>query len=197
MDILPLLVILVQILLIDLVLAGDNAIVIGLAVARLDPAQRRRAIFAGIVGATVVRILFALVAVKLLAIIGLTLAGGVLLLWVAWKTARELRQGEQEGETGAPPQTMRGAIWRIIIADISMSLDNVLGVAGLAREHPVLLGVGLAISVGLMGLAADFVAKLLTRFRWLAWVGIAIVFYVALKMIWEGWAEVAGHLRLG
>ena len=197
MDILPLLVILAQILLIDLVLAGDNAIVIGLAVARLDSVQRRRAIFAGIVGATVVRILFALVAVKLLAIIGLTLAGGVLLLWVAWKTARELRQGEQEAETGAPPQTMRGAIWRIIIADISMSLDNVLGVAGLAREHPVLLGVGLAISVGLMGLAADFVAKLLTRFRWLAWVGIAIVFYVALKMVWEGWAEVAGHFRLG
>src|SRR5271157_3618778 len=123
MDILPLLVILVQILLIDLVLAGDNAIVIGLAVARLDPAQRRRAIFAGIVGATVIRILLALVAVKLLAIIGLTLAGGVLLLWVAWKTARELRRGEQEGENGAPPQTMRAAIWRIIIADVSMSLD--------------------------------------------------------------------------
>lgn len=197
MDILPLLVILVQILLIDLVLAGDNAIVIGLAVARLDPAQRRRAIFAGIVGATVIRILLALVAVKLLAIIGLTLAGGVLLLWVAWKTARELRRGEQEGENGAPPQTMRAAIWRIIIADISMSLDNVLGVAGVAREHPVLLGAGLAISVGLMGLAANFVARLLTRFHWLAWVGIAIVFYVALKMVWEGWGEVVGHLRLG
>ena len=196
MDILPLLVILAQILLIDLVLAGDNAIVIGLAVARLDPAQRRRAIFFGIVGATVVRVLLALVAVKLLAIIGLTLAGGILLLWVAWKTARELRQ-QEEGEHATPPQSMSGAIWRIIIADISMSLDNVLGVAGVAREHPVLLGLGLAISVGLMGLAADFVAKLLTRFRWLAWVGIAIVFYVALKMIWEGWAEVAGHLRLG
>ncbi len=197
MDILPLLVILAQILLIDLVLAGDNAIVIGLAVARLDPAQRRRAIFVGIVGATVIRILLALVAVKLLAIIGLTLAGGVLLLWVAWKTARELRRGEQEGENGAPPQTMRAAIWRIIIADISMSLDNVLGVAGVAREHPVLLGAGLAISVGLMGLAANFVARLLTRFHWLAWVGIAIVFYVALKMVWEGWGEVVGHLRLG
>ncbi len=136
-------------------------------------------------------------AVKLLAIIGLTLAGGVLLLWVAWKTARELRRGEQEGENGAPPQTMRAAIWRIIIADISMSLDNVLGVAGVAREHPVLLGAGLAISVGLMGLAANFVARLLTRFHWLAWVGIAIVFYVALKMVWEGWGEVVGHLRLG
>ncbi|MDR3506108.1 MAG: TerC family protein [Acidocella sp.] len=194
MDILPLLVILAQILLIDLVLAGDNAIVIGLAVARLAPEQRRKAILAGTIGATVVRILFALVAVKLLAIIGLTLAGGVLLLWVAWKTARELRQGEHEQGGGAAPQSMRGAIWRIIVADVSMSLDNVLGVAGVAREHPVVLGLGLAISVGLMGLAADFVAKLLTRFHWLAWVGIGIVFYVALKMIWEGWGEVAHAL---
>jgi YjbE family integral membrane protein len=194
MDILPLLIILAQILLIDLVLAGDNAIVIGLAVARLAPEQRRKAILAGTIGATVIRILFALVAVKLLSVIGLTLAGGVLLLWVAWKTAREMRQGKQEDASGAAPQSMRGAIWRIIVADISMSLDNVLGVAGVAREHPVMLGLGLAISVGLMGLAADFVAKLLTRYHWLAWVGIGIVFYVALKMIWEGWGEVAHAL---
>lgn len=194
MDILPLLIILAQILLIDLVLAGDNAIVIGLAVARLGPEQRRKAILAGTIGATVIRILFALVAVKLLSVIGLTLAGGVLLLWVAWKTAREMHQGEQGDVSGAAPQSMRGAIWRIIVADISMSLDNVLGVAGVAREHPVMLGLGLAISVGLMGLAADFVAKLLTRYHWLAWVGIGIVFYVALKMIWEGWGEVAHAL---
>jgi YjbE family integral membrane protein len=196
MDILPLLVILAQILLIDLVLAGDNAIVIGLAVARLDPMQRRRAILAGIVGATVIRILFALVAVKLLAIIGLTLAGGVLLLWVAWKTARELRHQENGGEAGTPPQSMGGAIWRIVVADISMSLDNVLGVAGVAREHPVLLGAGLAISVGLMGLAANFVARVMQRWPWLAWVGIGIVLYVALGMIWEGWHEVKPHLHV-
>ncbi len=195
MDILPLLAILAQILLIDLVLAGDNAIVIGLAVARLAPEQRRKAILAGTIGATVIRILFALVAVKLLAIIGLTLAGGVLLLWVAWKTARELRQGgHEEGGEGAAPASLKGAIWKIIVADVSMSLDNVLGVAGVAREHPVILGIGLAISVGLMALAADFVARLLTRFHWLAWVGIGIVFYVALKMIWDGWSEVAHAL---
>ncbi len=194
MDILSLLVPLAQILLIDLVLAGDNAIVIGLAVARLAPAQRRKAILAGTIGATVIRILFALVVVQLLAVIGLTLAGGVLLLWVAWKTARELKGGETGTLSDAPVQTLRGAVWRIIVADVSMSLDNVLGVAGVARAHPVLLAVGLVLSIGLMGLAANLVARLLTRFHWLAWVGIAIIFYVALKMIWEGWHEVAHAL---
>ncbi|MCB5943914.1 YjbE family putative metal transport protein [Acidocella sp. KAb 2-4] len=194
MDILSLLVPLAQILLIDLVLAGDNAIVIGLAVARLAPAQRRKAILAGTIGATVIRILFALVVVQLLAVIGLTLAGGVLLLWVAWKTARELKGGEAGTLSDAPVQTLRGAVWRIIVADVSMSLDNVLGVAGVARAHPVLLAVGLVLSIGLMGLAANLVARLLTRFHWLAWVGIAIIFYVALKMIWEGWHEVAHAL---
>ena len=196
MDIWPLLLILVQILLIDLVLAGDNAIIIGLAVARLPHEQRRKAILAGIVGATVIRIVFALVAVKLLAIIGLTLAGGVLLLWVVWKTAREMRSSAAHDDS-APPQTLRGAIWRIIVADISMSLDNVLGVAGAARGHPILLAAGLVISIGLMGAAASFVARIMTRFPWLAWVGIAIVGYVAVNMIWHGWYEVAGHLKLG
>ncbi len=196
MDILPLLLILGQILLIDLVLAGDNAIIIGLAVARLPLEQRRRAILAGIAGATVIRIVFALVAVKMLAIIGLTLAGGVLLLWVVWKSVREMSASVTHNEA-APPQTLRGAIWRIIIADISMSLDNVLGVAGAARGHPVLLAAGLVISIGLMGVAANFVARIMLRFPWLAWAGIAIVGYVALSMIWQGWHEVAGHLRLG
>lgn len=193
MDILPLLLILAQILLIDLVLAGDNAIIIGLAVARLPLEQRRRAILAGIAGATVIRIFFALVAVKLLAIIGLTLAGGVLLLWVVWKSARELGASAAHDEA-APPQTLCGAIWRIIIADISMSLDNVLGVAGAARGHPVLLAAGLVISIALMGVAANFVARIMLRFPWLAWAGIAIVGYVSLSMIWQGWHEVAGHL---
>ncbi|WP_297494352.1 YjbE family putative metal transport protein [Acidocella sp.] len=194
MDILPQLLILAQILLIDLVLAGDNAIIIGLAVARLAPAQRRHAVLAGIIGATIIRIVFALVAVKMLAIIGLTLAGGILLLWVVWKTARELHESERQAEA-APPQTLRGAIWRIIIADISMSLDNVLGVAGAARGHPMLLAAGLVISIGLMGAAASLVARIMLRFPWLAWAGIAIVAYVALTMIYAGWHEVAGHLH--
>jgi YjbE family integral membrane protein len=196
MDILPLLLILVQILLIDLVLAGDNAIIIGLAVARLPNEQRRKAILAGIAGATVIRIVFALVAVKLLAIIGLTLAGGILLLWVVWKTAREMSATTAHDES-APPQTLRGAIWRIIIADLSMSLDNVLGVAGAARGHPLLLAAGLVISIALMGVAANFVARIMTRFPWLAWIGIVIVGYVAVMMIWQGWHEVSGHLQLG
>jgi YjbE family integral membrane protein len=196
MDILPLLLILLQILLIDLVLAGDNAIIIGLAVARLPKEQRHKAILAGIAGATVIRIAFALVAVKLLAIIGLTLAGGILLLWVVWKTVREMGAPPAHNES-APPQTLRGAIWRIIIADISMSLDNVLGVAGAAHGHPMLLAAGLVISIALMGVAANFVARIMTRFPWLAWIGIAIVGYVAVTMIWEGWHEVAGHLQLG
>jgi YjbE family integral membrane protein len=192
----PALLILAQLLLIDLVLAGDNAIIIGLAVARLPERQRRTAILAGIAGATIIRIFFALVAVKLLAIIGLTLAGGILLLWVVWKSARELAGSSHEHATSAPPQTLRGAIWRIIIADISMSLDNVLGVAGAARGHPMLLVAGLVISIALMGVAASLVARIMQRFAWLAWAGIAIVAYVALHMIWEGWHEVAPHVGL-
>jgi YjbE family integral membrane protein len=193
MDILALSAILAQVLLIDLVLAGDNAIVIALSVAKLSPDQRRTAILAGIGGAMLVRILFALVAVKLMAIIGLTLAGGVLLLWVAWKTARELKGGEA-GEFTAAPVSLKAAIWRIVVADISMSLDNVLGVAGAARGHMAVLAMGLVISVGLMGLAAAQVARFMQRFPGLAWGGIAIVAYVALDMIWTGWHQVAAHL---
>jgi len=196
MDIFSFAAILVQILLIDLVLAGDNAIVIGLAVARLKPEQRRTAISVGIIGATVIRVAFALVAVKLLAIIGLTLAGGILLLWVVWKSARELyAQGREDTQAhSAAPASLSGAIWKIIIADISMSLDNVLAVAGAARNHPVLLGIGLIVSVGLMGVAASLVARLMQRFPWVAWIGIAIVLYVALLMIWEGWHQVIPYL---
>ncbi len=196
MDILGPLGVLAQILLIDLVLAGDNAIVIGLAVARLQPEQRRIAILVGMGGATLLRVIFALVALKLLAIIGLTLAGGLLLLWVVWKSARELyAQGQEAGaEAAAPPASLRSAIGRIIIADLSMSLDNVLAVAGAARNHPVLLAAGLIISIALMGIAANFVARLLQRFPWLAWIGIAIILYVALHMIWEGWHQVQPHL---
>jgi len=186
--------VLLQVLLIDLVLAGDNAVVIGLAVNGLPAAQRRTAIWAGISGATVIRIGFALVALKMLAIIGLTLAGGILLLWVVWKSARELR-GSQHGEAGpAAPGSLRAAIMKIIVADISMSLDNVLAVAGAARQHPAVLALGLLVSVALMGIAANLVAKLLTKFRWLAWVGLAIVLYVSLTMIYQGSFEVIHHV---
>jgi len=185
--------ILLQVLLIDLVLAGDNAVVIGLAVNGLPPAQRRSAIWAGIAGATVIRIGFALIALRMLAIIGLTLAGGILLLWVAWKSARELR-GAAHIEAGAAPERLRAAIIKIIVADISMSLDNVLAVAGAARQHPAMLALGLLVSVGLMGVAANLVAKLLTKFRWLAWVGLAIVLYVSLSMIYQGSFQVIHHV---
>jgi YjbE family integral membrane protein len=186
--------ILLQVLLIDLVLAGDNAVVIGLAVNGLPPEQRRKAILAGIAGATVIRIGFALVALKMLALIGLTLAGGVLLLWVVWKSARELRQADAHAAV-KPAGTLRTAIWRIIVADISMSLDNVLAVAGAARAHPLLLAIGLLVSVALMGIAASLVARLLQRFRWLAWVGLAIVLYVAVTMIYDGSFQVLNHMQ--
>jgi YjbE family integral membrane protein len=188
-----LLIILGQVLLIDLVLAGDNAIVIGLAVNGLAPEQRRKAILAGVAGATFIRIGFALIALKMLALIGLTLAGGILLLWVVWKSARELRHSEQAAEV-KPTGSLRTAIWRIIVADVSMSLDNVLAVAGAARSHPILLAVGLLFSVALMGLAASLVARLLERFRWLAWVGLAIVLYVSLTMIHDGLSQVLHHI---
>jgi YjbE family integral membrane protein len=193
-DVLTLGPILVQVLLIDLVLAGDNAVVIGLAVNQLPSEQRRIAILAGIAGATVIRIGFALVAVKMLALIGLTLAGGVLLLWVVWKSARELKKGEDEAASVKPSGRLRTAILRIIVADISMSLDNVLAVAGAAHGHPWMLVLGLLVSVALMGLAASLVAKLLTRFRWLAWLGLAIVFYVSISMIYQGSFQVLHHL---
>jgi YjbE family integral membrane protein len=185
--------ILLQILLIDLVLAGDNAVVIGLAVNALPPVQQRRAIVIGIVAATLIRIAFALVAVQLLAILGLTLAGGLLLLWVVWKSARELH-GTHKAQAPPAAGSLSGAILKIVIADLSMSLDNVLAVAGAARGHPAMLALGLLISVGLMGVAANLVANLLTRFRWLAWVGLAIVLYVSLHMIYEGSADVIRHL---
>ncbi len=186
--------ILLQVLLIDLVLAGDNAIVIGLAVNGLAPEQRRRAILAGVIGATLIRIGFALVALKMLAIIGLTLAGGILLLWVAWKSARELRGAAHE-TSSRPSPSLRQAIWRIMLADLSMSLDNVLAVAGAARAHPLVLAIGLLVSVALMGLAASLVAKILRRLPGLAWVGLAIVLYVALTMIYEGSGQVLQQMH--
>jgi YjbE family integral membrane protein len=196
---------LMQVIAIDLVLAGDNAIVIGLAAAGLPREQRRKAILVGIAAATVLRIMFAAVTTQLLAIAGLLLAGGILLLWVCWKMWRELRTthaAEMAAEealadadlnadgtiAAAPVKTFGQAATQIVVADVSMSLDNVLAVA--AREHPTVLVIGLALSIALMGLAAGFIARLLTHYRWIAYVGLVIILYVALEMIWRGWHEV-------
>ncbi len=200
---------LLQVIGIDLVLAGDNAIVIGLAAAGLPKEQRAKAIMVGIVAATIMRIGFALLTTQLLQIVGLLLAGGILLLWVCWKMWRELREGghEQEHEAtealtdedldrdgdvagNAPRKTFAQAAWQIVIADVSMSLDNVLAVAGAAHGHPTVLIIGLILSIALMGLAASFIARLLNKHRWIAYVGLAILVYVALKMMWEGWHQV-------
>ena len=184
---------------IDLVLAGDNAVVIGLAAAGLRKGQRGKAIAIGIVFATLLRILFALIAAQLLLVVGLLFAGGVLLLWVAWKMWRELQEGAEhntaealagedlnrDGTIAGQPRgkTLRQAVMQIILADVSMSLDNVLGVAGAAREHPVVLVFGLTLSVLLMGVASSFIARVLNRYRWIAFVGLGLILYVALRMI--------------
>lgn len=180
-------------LFIDLVLAGDNAVVVGLAVAGLPARQKRRAILGGIAAAAVIRILLALVALELLAIVGLMLAGGVLLMWVCWRMYRELRPHQRPAGTVAPPKSLASAMLQILLADLSMSLDNVLAVAGAARGHVGVLIVGLAVSVVMMAVAASLIARLLERFRWLAWVGLLIVLFVACKLIWEGGAEVWLH----
>jgi YjbE family integral membrane protein len=182
---------LAQVVMIDIALAGDNAVVVGMAVAGLPDRQQRSAILLGIGGATLIRIALGSVALQLLALIGLLLAGGVLLLWVCWKMFRELRRPHQVIATGTRSKTLRQAMLQIILADISMSLDNVLAVAGAAHDRLWVLVAGLLLSVGLMGLAASLVARLLERYRWIAWVGLLIVLYVALDMIWHGGHEVA------
>lgn len=202
-----------QVIVVDLVLAGDNAVVIGMAVAGLPREQRARAMFIGIAAATILRILFASITVQLLQIIGLLLAGGLLLLWVSWKLWRELQAARYERKLRAeaaagdaagdaadteasahgvrsPTKTMRQATTQIIVADVSMSLDNVLAVAGVAREHAWVLVFGLALSVALMAFAAVLVARLLQRYHWIAYVGLTLIFYVALKMIYEGGLEI-------
>jgi YjbE family integral membrane protein len=184
-----------SVVMIDLVLAGDNAVVVGLAASGLPRDQQRQVIMIGIVLAMLCRIAFAVVAVQLLAIIGLLLAGGLLLLWVAWKMWRELHPpaGLQVTAHGNPRQgakTRTTAIVQIAIADISMSLDNVLAVAGAARDHMAMLVFGLVLSVALMGVAATYIARLLERHRWLSYLGLAIITLVALTMIWEGADEI-------
>jgi YjbE family integral membrane protein len=204
---------LAQVIMIDLVLAGDNAIVIGLAAAGLPKEQRAKAILLGIIAATVLRIIFAGITTQLLAIVGLLLAGGILLLWVCWKMWRELREGHEQEQLdaeealadadlnkdgqiagGAPRKTFAQAAWQIVVADITMSLDNVLAVAGAAREHPWVLVFGLALSIALMGIAASFIARLLQKHRWIAYVGLAVILYVAIEMIFRGGLEVLPYI---
>ncbi len=192
-----------QVVFVNVVLSGDNAIVVGMAAAGAPAAIRSKVIFYGIAGAVVLRVVMALLAVELLQIVGLLFAGGVLLLWVCWKLYREIREGAEEhagtdalsetpdGEVVAEGgKTLSEAIWQIVLADVSMSLDNVLAVAGAARDHPYIMAAGLVLSVALMGLAATIIARLLDRNRWLAWVGLLVIAYVAVRMIWEGGWEI-------
>ncbi|TWA85838.1 YjbE family integral membrane protein [Azospirillum brasilense] len=204
-----------QVVAIDLVLAGDNAIVVGMAAAAVPVEQRRKVIVWGIGAAIILRIFFALITTQLLAIIGLTLAGGVLLLWVCWKMFRELRSGgadevtpdEALAATGSgsgdaavgaavATTTFGAAVWHIVVADVSMSLDNVLAVAGAAKDHPTVLVLGLLLSVILMGAAANVIAHILHKHRWIGWIGLAIITYVALDMIWRGGNEVLTQAHL-
>jgi len=191
----------VQVLMIDLVLAGDNAIVVGALAAGLPAEQRKKVIFIGVLAALVLRILFALVVTQLMQIIGLILVGGLLLLWVSWRMWRDLRHtGESHGSPEVygdehsglkPAKSFTRAAWAVAIADVSMSLDNVLAVAGAAREHPGILIVGLVFAVALMGVAANIIAKYIERFRWIAYLGLAVILWVACKMIWDGYHNVA------
>ena len=192
-----------QVLMIDIVLAGDNAIVVGALAAGLPADQRKKVIAIGVLAALVLRVVFALMVTWLLGIVGLVLAGGILLLWVAWRMYRDIK-GHGETESPGSPEvsgdehsglssskSFAAAAWSVALADVSMSLDNVLAVAGAAREHPGILIVGLIFAVILMGVAANIIAKYIERYRWIGWVGLVVILYVALKMIWEGFHEVA------
>jgi YjbE family integral membrane protein len=193
-----------EVLMIDIILAGDNAIVVGALAAGLPVEQRKKVNMIGILAALVLRIGFALTVSALLSIVGLVLAGGLLLLWVAWRMYRELRHAQES--SGSPEiegdehsgivagKTFASAAWGVALADVSMSLDNVLAVAGAARDHPYVLVFGLILSVALMGVAANFIAKYIERYRWIGWVGLVVIVWVAGKMIWEGYHEVHPHV---
>jgi YjbE family integral membrane protein len=195
-----------SVLMIDLVLAGDNAIVVGALAAGLPAEQRKKVILIGIGAALVLRIFFALIVTWLMGIVGLIFAGGLLLLWVSWKFWREIRAGghnpgsdEVAGDERSGVKSARSfaaAAWAVAVADVSMSLDNVLAVAGAAREHPGILVVGLLLSVALMGLAANLIARIIDRYRWIAYVGLAVILVVAVKMIYEGWVGTGETLGL-
>jgi len=195
---------LIEILMIDIVLAGDNAIVVGALAAGLPADQRKKVILIGVLAALVLRIAFALVVSQLLQIVGLILAGGILLLWVAWKMYREIRHKDESAGSDEiagdehsglrPAKTFASAAWGVALADVSMSLDNVLAVAGAAREHPYVLVFGLVLSVLLMGAAANIIARYIDRYRWIAWVGLLVILWVATKMIFDGARNVAPHI---
>ena len=195
---------LIEILMIDIVLAGDNAIVVGALAAGLPADQRRKVILIGVLAALVLRIAFALVVSQLLQIVGLVLAGGILLLWVAWRMYREIRHKDESAGSDEvagdehsglkPAKSFASAAWGVALADVSMSLDNVLAVAGAAREHPYVLVFGLVLSVLLMGVAANFIARYIDRYRWIAWVGLLVILWVATKMIFDGARNVAPHI---
>jgi YjbE family integral membrane protein len=189
------LVALLQIIMIDVVLAGDNAIIVGLAASRVAPELRKRVIFWGMGGAVALRVAFAAVTVQLLAIVGLTLAGGILLLWVCWKMYRELSRprgkGHATADAGGKPMSFSAAVGQIILADVSMSLDNVLAVAGVAKGSTWVLVIGLAIAIVLMAVAANYIAGLLARYPWITWIGLLIIVYVAVDMVYDGSREVA------
>ncbi|MCG5243523.1 YjbE family putative metal transport protein [Azospirillum doebereinerae] len=212
-SLIPELIALGQVIFIDLVLAGDNAIVVGMAAAGVAKEQRAKVIFWGIAAAVVLRIIFALLTTQLLAVIGLTLAGGLLLLWVCWKLFRELRSQREEAQAAAlmseeeaavaaataaagGGKAVGTAVWEVIVADVSMSLDNVLAVAGAARDHLWVLALGLLLSVALMGAAASLIARLLGRFHWIAYIGLVIIAYVAFDMIYRGSVEVLAFSHL-
>jgi YjbE family integral membrane protein len=188
-----------QVLMIDIMLAGDNAIVVGALAAGLPAEQRKKVILIGIIAALVLRIFFALIVTQLLQIVGLIFAGGLLLLWVSWKMYRELHHSSPSGGSPevagdehsglAPAKSFAGAAWAVAIADVSMSLDNVLAVAGAARDHPGILIVGLLLSVALMGIAANVLAKYIERYRWIAWLGLIIIVWVAGTMIYDGFID--------
>lgn len=192
---------LIKILLIDLTLAGDNAIIVGLAAAQVSPELRSKVIFWGIAAAVGLRILFALITTQLLAIVGLTLAGGLLLAWVCWKMYRQLSSaggmgghgdhgGQTLGGTAGPQLGFWGAVWQITLADVSMSLDNVLAVAGVAKGSPLVLVIGLLVAIILMAVASHYVAGLLVKYPWIGWLGLAVIVWVALDMIYGGSHEV-------
>ncbi len=188
-----------QVLMIDIMLAGDNAIVVGALAAGLPTEQRKKVILIGIIAALVLRIAFALIVTQLMQVVGLIFAGGLLLLWVSWKMYRELRHGGESGGSEEivgdehsglrPAKSFAGAAWAVAVADVSMSLDNVLAVAGAAREHPGILIIGLLLSVALMGLAANFIARYIERYRWLAWIGLLVILWVSGDMIYHGYID--------
>jgi YjbE family integral membrane protein len=190
-----------QVLMIDIVLAGDNAIVVGALAAGLPAEQRKKVILIGVIAALVLRVIFALMVTWLLGIVGLVFAGGVLLLWVAWKMYRDLGADHATDSPGSPEvagdedsgikpaKSFAAAAWAVAVADVSMSLDNVLAVAGAAKDHPGIMIVGLIVAVALMGIAANIIAHYIERFKWIAWVGMAVIVYVAGKMIYDGWVD--------